>query len=541
MDGVDQHFELHPTMERKDAATVAAPTSRAIPMTMPSNLRNSSMPQANHLSYLVDHRAGAASFPPTYRNSKQRSKSSNSSKELGRRKQRRSENAMLLSTNPHAVRPSAKDYRLQTNTIKSTFPTHASASKANHQLLTNLPAPSHSRVGSSWPETDPVSSNHGHFGKSLKDARKVLKKLDVANISDTKTANQTAGDLERFVWTVDRQIRLWSMEEVHVLPDAQAKQQNRKRGLILLNSHFCPPENKGGNVDSGHVHLDSVQRKATDDGQLIEFQRTPNALVWLVGDPFLRLVVHCLARVYGCPSFSKDDLSRPGLRFTWILNKNPLARRQGGRRNRRASVSSSVMSSSEIASAAVTNISTAGNVDVRLLVNARLGGLRQNALETPPTTDFDSQTESEVDLAIAEAESELGTESDLAPDSLASSAVLVEPDDLHSSRDGVSSIDSEDGLADVERDGVLVGADEEDAATDEEEADILRRVRRWALDSHRQRARDVQHTARSTAPSHRLRNVTNAATAEDTPARTSDANIAIPEVSSEQEDDDFID
>lgn len=419
MDDPDHKLELHPptlrtqngdskhTTHDEAATTSSAPNgskSGPIPMSMPSILRNGPLTSSNHLSYLLDRQSGSSSYPPT--RPKPRSHDS-----AGRRKQRRNENARLLS-NPHAVRPTIKDYRLHSNEIKSTFPSFPSGK------ATSIPVPSSSKVTYSAPTHDPNSANQGHFGKSLRDAHAVLKRLDVGEINDKMVEEGKAGDLERFIWLVDREIRQWSGDEVFLFPSAS----DRKEGKVLLDQDF----NFALNPQT--IHLDDT--RPGEAGQLIEFQRTPNALVWLVHDPFLRLVVHCLARVSKCPSFSKDDPNR-GLRFTWVLNKNPLARK--GRRGRRVSVSSSAISTPLPA--------------VRTLAGA---------LDTPPTTDFDSQTESEFAGDTDEGES------------LAGSTVLVKGEEREEGGEG----------------------------TDEDEAEILRRVRRWAIDSHRQRdAADEAHEA----------------------------------------------
>ncbi|PWZ02419.1 hypothetical protein BCV70DRAFT_186580 [Testicularia cyperi] len=485
MDDLDQNYELHPPMasgvndqnEKRSISpnavsstvqsaqksgplgtTASRDSAGPIPMSMPSILRNAGTSQTpNHLAYLLDRHASgstSSSYPPAYRAA--RAKPSN--KELGRRKQRRSENARLLA-NPHAVRPTLKDYRLHSNEIKSTFPTSSTARE--HKAVSNLPVPTSSRVGYSQPVHDAQSANHGHFGKSLKDAQRMLKRLEIGNISDKMIAENRAGDLERFIWLVDREIRHWSRDEIHLMPSAESKEQNRKKGKVLLDDTFgiaIPVDTqrttKEQTKDTIMVELDSI-RPGREGGQIVEFQRTPNALVWLVHDPFLRLVVHCLARVYGCPSFSKDDVARPGLRFTWILNKNPLSRR--GRRGRRASVSSSTMS--------VTAAESARNAEAA--IPGRLRALA-GALETPPTTDFDSQTESELESADADVNADADADADA----------------------------------------------DDDIGTDEEEAEILRRVRRWAIDSHRQRTRDASESL-GTTTSHSAQDVPPAAADPD--------------------------
>ncbi|KAF6767478.1 hypothetical protein PSEUBRA_005100 [Kalmanozyma brasiliensis GHG001] len=484
----EANLQLHPaTLDTGHGATTPSvpkpqPTSSvagAIPMTMPSILRNGSS-QANHLSYLLHPRASSSSYPPS-RNTRTRLPAKEP--QQGRRKQRRSENARLLA-NPHAVRPTIKDYRLHSNEIRSTFP----ATVAKKEL--NLPVPSSSRVGYSEPTHDAKGANEGHFGSSLKDAQRVLRRLEVGGV-DRMVRDGTAGELERFIWLVEREIRVWSEGEVHVFSPSTS---DRKEGRVLLDTAFdftTPPFDGGSAGEVPVVSLDTI--KSGQGGQLIEFQRTPNALVWLVHDPFLRLIVHCLARVSKCPSFSKDDLSRPGLRFTWVLNRNPLSRRS--RRGRRVSVSSST-------------------VDVVPPPRPVLG---LGALETPPTTDFDSQTESEV-----------GVDTDA--ESLGGSMVIVPP--------------SEESLeADTERMLSLEDRGEEAVDTDEEEAEILRRVRRWAIDSHRQRKERQEGESREASPlgvreSRSTRGKTSRSDAID-PDATLTAD-AIAEEDSEEEDEDEV-
>ncbi len=224
--------------------------------------------------------------------------------------------------------------------------------------------------------------------ESLRDAQRLLKRVEVGGVNDDMVREGRAGELERFIWLVDREIRMWSGGEVFVFAPGKdgVGGDERKLGKVLLDEGFGFTSNPFPTLDDTStaasvakgreeeeaiptVNLDSITPGA-EGGQLIEFQRTPNALVWLVHDPFLRLIVHCLARVSRCPSFSKDDVNRPGLRFTWILNRNPMARRS--RRGRRVSVSSSAMSVNGAAPAVA------------------LGGIRPamrlmaGAMETPP-------------------------------------------------------------------------------------------------------------------------------------------------------------
>lgn len=535
---VDQKFELHPTTtlettsssvasngggDNNDVATKSASstsrnsegngaaktasTSGPIPMSMPSILRNPGVSQSkNHLaSYLLDRHS--SSYPPSSSSrAKSRPAGGGSSKELGRRKQRRSENARLLS-NPHAVRPTLKDYRLHSNDIKSTFPTNSVLSTSK---TTSIPVPSNSGIHSSEPSYDAASATAGHFGKSLKDAQRVLKRLEMGNISDEMIRQGKAGELERFIWFVDREIRTWAEDDIHIFQPGQqgTGAEDRKLGRVLLDQQFnftsppplspsdpsSPSEQDTPSLSPPTVHLDTLRSSYPDPallpGQLIQFQKTPNALVWLIHDPFLRLIVHCLARVSKCPSFSKDDVNRPGLRFTWVLNRNPLARRS--RRGRRVSVSSSVASAtippaSQQPSARIPPSTTALPLGVRPL-GAGVAGL---GMDTPPTTDFDSQTETETE---AETESELGVDTDLEHETTSnlSDSIVIVPNHQHRIiTDIADQDDGEDAEVEVDFEANRRIDDpnvaQEEMDTDEEEAEILRRVRKWAIDNHRQR------------------------------------------------------
>jgi hypothetical protein len=163
-----------------------------------------------------------------------------------------------------------------------------------------------------------------------------------------------------------------------------------------------------------------------------------------------------------------------------------------------------------------------GSVTSRIasIPNARLAVL-QSSLETPPTTDIDSQSESE-----------LGIEADTESESLSASIVLVQATDLHADPEAsrmssrqMEPTDGEDEYTDAEI-GLLPKDDDADVGTDEEEAEILRRVRDWAIDSHRQRVYDADKAA---APSGHGENLEVEADQTLTPA-----TIA------EEDDDDII-
>lgn len=122
------------------------------------------------------------------------------------------------------------------------------------------------------------------------------------------------------------------------------------------------------------------------------------------------------------------------------------------------------------------------------------------SMETPPTTDFDSQTESEVD-----------TDTDA---------------------DGASSVSDSLVLVKEQEEEEVMGGEQVD--TDEEEAEILRRVRRWAIDSRR--LRDEASSDQGSAKSKAKRSVRS--TQADPDATLTNTTIAEEQSSSSDDDDD---
>lgn len=184
----------------------------------------------------------------------------------------------------------------------------------------------------------------------------------------------TLGVLQTFAMRAEAELQAWLDQDVFLAPDVHVAP--RRDTLIDLNSH-------------------DDER----DLRIVEVGKTAHNMVWEVPDAFLRLLVHCLARVHHCPTFSKDSM---GGRQTWILNPRPGRGRVGG------------------------------------------AHLSHSMLDTPPTTDVGTDVASDM---ASEVESEWAMSDGEGEDTL-----LVERED--SSDDGVIvpyRIDEEDdGLADVE-------------------------------------------------------------------------------------------
>lgn len=170
--------------------------------------------------------------------------------------------------------------------------------------------------------------------------------------------------------------------------------------------------------------------------QLAEISRHPHSLIWFIQDNFLRLAIHCLARIYGCCSFSKNSSSKTspisGIRQTFILNPNPLAREPGSNRRRgrdRTTRRRSGSNSSEVSVGSEMS-------EVRRVGGGRglVRGLGRGLIETPPTTDIGTDIEGGSVVWESEGQSET------------SSLRNLESSD--SEKDGSGS-GSGDGLSDV--------------------------------------------------------------------------------------------
>ena len=308
-DGLQLHPPVMSLATPAPAPAPARPTG-PIPMSMPAILQNP------RLKHIPTSRVVRTSSQPQ----------SQASKDVSKRKARRAENARMAG-NPHIVRPSAADFRLHANPRQPTFEGLPPSALGPNQEI-----PAYGSVRARAPAYDASSAAFGQFSLSLREARKVLSQL------------QEAGPTQRLVAKARDEISAWLAETVFLNP-------GKKDPRVLVDIEFNTATATATATADG------------DAGQLVEIQRTPNALVWAVPDAYLRLAVHCLARVSGCPSFSKDSPQRDA-RHTWILNPNPLARR---RRTRAHSATSSTASGLHNEAA------------------------RHATLETPPTTDLESR------------------------------------------------------------------------------------------------------------------------------------------------------
>jgi hypothetical protein len=196
--------------------------------------------------------------------------------------------AARFASNPHITRPSPSDYALQhPNQHKPSFPLPAH--------LQHLRLPSSPSTSKDTTTADATSSSAGAFTMTYADAHYFL-----AHRIGTKPGKELldgeAGILQAFTKRAESEMKAWLNQDVFLAPES-IQSAFHTTALIDLNSQ-------------------------DDERDFIIYQvsRNPHNLVWQVPDAFLRLVVHCLARVLHCPTFSKDS---PTGRQTWILNPRP--------------------------------------------------------------------------------------------------------------------------------------------------------------------------------------------------------------------------
>lgn len=183
------------------------------------------------------------------------------------------------------TRPSARDYSLShPNSRSPTFPLPAHLSR-----LTATP--------SAIPKTTVNTEANGRFNLRLSDASFFLNHRVGVRIDPRvppKAVEESLTPPQRCVRVAEAEIRGWM-------------------GQVVFR----------GGSGIGDGSLDENVLFDGEDGQpvLTEEARHPHSLVWVIPDPYMRLAIHCLARVLGCPSFSKDGPS--SVRRTWILHPRP--------------------------------------------------------------------------------------------------------------------------------------------------------------------------------------------------------------------------
>ncbi|KAM0750374.1 hypothetical protein T439DRAFT_326340 [Meredithblackwellia eburnea MCA 4105] len=195
---------------------------------------------------------------------------------VGKRRQRRAENA-LLSSNPHVLRPSARDLVPRPPPCVPTFSPRPSMFPSS---LIIPPA-----IGASS-----ELSNSGQFSFSLKGVRKALR----------RKGTQGTPRARRVVEIVETSLRSWLDDSPKRASDFHVRSStNPWEGHIL-----------------DHIPIASTSSSTSalepEEPAIVELSRLPHALLWSIPDPFDRFIAHCTARYYQVVSFSKEDNSARG-------------------------------------------------------------------------------------------------------------------------------------------------------------------------------------------------------------------------------------
>ena len=141
---------------------------------------------------------------------------------------------------------------------------------------------------------DTKAADFGRFSLPIKGLKKSTRRI----VSD-------GGPGEEIVQTVDSQIRDW-LDGAHV---------------------FLNP-NDSSSAASGAVILDleGHGKAPSDEPTIVQVSRLPHSIIWSIQDPFVRFLVHAIARYYRVVSFTKSDPSTPERKLVYLLRPNMPAR-----------------------------------------------------------------------------------------------------------------------------------------------------------------------------------------------------------------------
>ncbi|CAD6884166.1 unnamed protein product [Tilletia controversa] len=411
-------------------ASIVNTLSAGIPMSMPAILINPkpasrllANPNPNRTSVPLRHKPGVAIE--------------------GKRRLLRSAHFHALTTGPGAGRPTNADYvqPAKPNAVRSTFPQPmppevARALKLSREEQVDLVRSATAAAGSSSSLAAGSAEEPGHFEVSLREARRFLKeRLGVVPRADqvfppngkveyatppretregevgpsTRGAAFVVEDhaMQRFADIVEDELDAWLGTEVYVRPDQQ--EQDRQTRTIV-DADFVRPRSAAEKQTEAEAEVEPTEESSgarglrrseganrTRDSEpcVMEISSAPHSLRWHIPSPLLRYAVHCLARMHGCPSFSKDAVQAsnsnsngtpsqrvqnagPVRREIWILNPNPAARGARSRAPAPAPRRSTLQAALQPPS---TGTATA------IAIHPLLG------LETPPTTDIGTDSE----------------------------------------------------------------------------------------------------------------------------------------------------
>ncbi|KAE8271618.1 hypothetical protein A4X09_0g714 [Tilletia walkeri] len=410
----------------QDGALPAAESSPAVntltlgvPMSMPAILINPRAPPASTAYRNNNNTANRALLP-------------SSRKPIaieGKRRLLRSAHFRALTTGPGASKPTGQDYMqpAKPNAVRSTFPQPMppevaralKLSREEQMEMVRSASAGAALADATTGNNASASSNPGQFEVSLREARRFLKERlsiivradQAAFLSQRKVEPETATQvdagpaavedhaMQRFADIVEEELDIWLTTEVYVRPD----QNSQIRTIVAADFVRPRPATASDNPQAeAEADVEYNSRPGRSEGSnraqdaepcVLEISSAPHSLRWHVPSPLLRYAVHCLARIHGCPSFSKDAPAQssnlPGSgaarRETWILNPNPAARGVRSRVNA-ASRRSGVVHAIPISTA-----------------QSRNGAV---GLDTPPTTDIGTDIGTDSEAGIYESSSE---------------------------------------------------------------------------------------------------------------------------------------
>ncbi|GAA5878116.1 hypothetical protein JCM8547_005631 [Rhodosporidiobolus lusitaniae] len=231
----------------------------------------------------------------------------------GKRRRRRWENAQLAH-NPHLHRPSRADFSPGPN-FKAAVPVFAPPPASFSRSTYSSPPPSSSSSSSSA-----QSAEKGQFSMSMRGLRKNLR---------SAMGSGGGGRTEEVLEIMERELVAWLSLSGRIPEGFYHDSASSAFGLGGRGGKVLDPTPLDDfPLSFSSPSLPDLPSSSTTSlsapvppPTLTELSRAPHALVWLAPSPHHRYLLHCLARYYHLPSFSRplSPLDPPELRVTHVM------------------------------------------------------------------------------------------------------------------------------------------------------------------------------------------------------------------------------
>jgi hypothetical protein len=236
-----------------------------------------------------------------------------------------------LSSNPYISKPTAADFRINSsNPVSSTF-----AAPISEDI--RVPGEGYLLEQILPDKAASTSASMGKYSFSLRDARRILEERGALSYKhlpptresymqlvdgqtkslvviqeDSEASAVDHGPLQRVLLKAASEISEWI--DTLTVPSSNLEESIsdlRAAALNQMQAGKADEEEEANEEEQGNTTITAgtyeAEPESDPDGFWIEVERTPQYMCWIVEDAFDRLMLHCLARIYGCSSFSCDE------------------------------------------------------------------------------------------------------------------------------------------------------------------------------------------------------------------------------------------